>query len=550
MRRASLQQLAEADLDLLVVGGGIVGCGIARDAALRGLRVGLLEREDFASGTTSRSTRLVHGGLRYLELLDFGLVRSDMQEREILLRIAPHLVRPLPFLVPTYRWPAWKRDRLRIGMALYDLLSYDKSLPWHRALSRTETLREEPGLNPDGLQGAARYYDAQVEFPERLALANALDASDHGGLLANYVAVERFAREDDHVVGAVAVDTASGQREIVRARLTVNATGPWLDRSLGDLGPPEPLLRTTKGAHLVMPMLSRNAVLSIAHSDARVFFVVPWFGYSLVGTTDTDFDDDPSGVRVEPPDVDYLVRETARTFPEAAHVPIHYGMAGVRALVRKEGVKAGRVSRKHAIRDHADRAGPNGLISVLGGKITAYRAIAEEVSDLVVQRLGWGAPSRTAWAPLPGGDVRPDDVLTRLWPRARQLGLTELQTRHLVHLYGSRAREVVSLAEREPRLAFPLCSHGPPAIKAQVRQAITAEGAVTLADVLLRRVPVGLASCQALDCLETVAREVGDELGWDQGRQRREIVAFQELIYNRYRASDKPAADGILVAAR
>lgn len=546
MRRANLHQLAEAELDLLVVGGGIIGCGIARDAALRGIRVGLIEREDFGSGTTSRSTRLVHGGLRYLELLDFGLVRSDMQEREILLRIAPHLVRPLPFLVPTYRWPAWKRDRLKLGMMLYDVLSYDKSLPWHRTLSRAETLGAEPKLNPVGLQGAARYYDAQVEFPERLALANALDAAEHGALLANYVAVERFAREDGRVLGAVACDTATGRREVVRARLTVNATGPWLDRSLGELDPPEPLLRTTKGAHLVMPTLSEHAVLSIAHSDARVFFVVPWFGYSLVGTTDTDFHDDPTSVRADPPDVDYLVRETARTFPEAADAPIHYGMAGVRALVRKQGVKAGRVSRKHALRDHAGRGGADGLISVLGGKITAYRAIAEEASDLVVQRLGWGAPSRTAWAPLPGGDGVPDEILDRLWPRARQFGLTERQARHLVDLYGSRAREIVALVEREPRLAFPLCPHGPPAIKAQVRHAVTAEGAVTVADVLLRRVPIGLASCQGLDCLETVAQEIGDELGWDPSRRRREIVAYQDLIFNRYRVSDARARPGVL----
>src|SRR4051812_10397861 len=269
MKRAGLQELTSSDVDLLVVGGGIVGCGIARDAALRGLRVALIEREDLGAGTTSRSTRLIHGGLRYLELLDFALVRQDMREREILLRIAPHLVRPLPFLVPMYGWPAWKRDRLRIGMVLYDLLSYDKSLPRHRFLSRAATLESEPHLNPRGLQGAAQYYDCQVQFPERLALANAIDAAEHGALIRTYTDVVRFLIEDDKVVGVEARDLATDRRVEIRANLTINATGPWLDRSLASTlnDHRAPLLRTTKGVHLVMPKLANNAILSIAASD-------------------------------------------------------------------------------------------------------------------------------------------------------------------------------------------------------------------------------------------------------------------------------------------
>jgi glycerol-3-phosphate dehydrogenase len=551
MRRASLEELAGAGLDLLVVGGGIVGCGIARDAALRRLRVGVIDREDFGAGTTSRSTRLIHGGLRYLELLDFGLVRSDMRERETLLRIAPHLVRPLPFLVPMYGWPAWKRDRLRIGMLLYDVLSYDKSLPQHRFHSRAETLRAEPSLDPRGLRGAARYYDAQVEFPERLALANAIDAAEHGALLRNHTAAERFVREDGRVIGVEARDVRTDRRAVIRARLTINATGPWLDRSLAGLEEGRaPLLRTTKGAHLVMPALSRNAILLVARSDERVFFVVPWFGYSLVGTTDTDFRGDPATARAEPPDVDYLLRETTRTFPSAAGAPIYYGMAGVRALVRKEGVTEGRVSRKHAIRDHGSVGGPEGLVSVLGGKITAYRGIAEEATDVATGRLGWGGPSRTAESPLPGGDAPPDEVVARLWPRAKELGLAERQARHLVDLYGSRARDVLVIAENDPSLAFPLCGHGPAAIKAQVTHAARNEGAATLADVLLRRVPVGLASCLALDCLETAAEVLGHELGWDGARRREEIVAYEDLVTERYQAPTVARAGAALAEAR
>lgn len=542
MRRASLQELASAHLDVLVVGGGIVGCGIARDASLRGLSVGLVEREDIGAGTTSRSTRLIHGGLRYLELLDFGLVRADMREREILLRIAPHLVRPLPFLVPMYGWPTWKRDRLRLGMVLYDLLSYDKSLPWHRFFSREETLGTEPGLNPRGLQGAARYFDCQVEFPERLALANAVDAAEHGALVRTYTAVERFCREGNRVVGVEVRDLGSDRRVVIRAGTVVNATGPWLDQSLAgveDLA--QPLLRTTKGVHLVMPHMTDNAILLMAERDSRVFFVVPWFGYSLVGTTDTDYPDDPTRAHVDETDVAYLLRETASALPNATNAPVYYGMAGVRALVRKEGVKEGQVSRKHAVRDHARTGGPAGLVSVLGGKITAYRDIAEEVTDVIVDRLGRRAKSHTARVALPGGDAKPDDVVSSLQTRGAALGLAEAQLRHLVDLYGSRARDVLMLAERNPRLAAPFCEHGP-TIRAQATYAALDEGATTLADVLLRRAPIGLAACLGLDCLDVAADMVGQALRWDDERRRREVEAYRQLVSERYAAPVAPGA--------
>lgn len=536
MKRANLQELTSSVLDVLVVGGGIVGCGIARDAALRGLRVGLIERDDFGAGTTSRSTRLIHGGLRYLEMLDFGLVRQDMREREILIRIAPHLVRPLPFLVPMYGWSAWQRDRLRVGMVLYDLLSYDKSLPRHTFLSRNEVLASEPQLNPRGLQGAARYFDAQVELPERLALANAIDAAEHGALVRTYTDVTQFLREEGRIVGVEARDLATDRRVSIRASLVVNATGPWLDRSLGGVSQRQaPLLRTTKGVHLVMPKATTNAILSIASTDGRVFFVVPWLGYSLVGTTDTDYQGDPAKAHAEPEDVAYLRREAERIFPTLGHAPVYYGMAGVRALVRKEGVREGAVSRKHAIRDHGRLGGPEGLISVVGGKITAYRGIAEEATDLVMERLGRHSARHTAFSPLPGGDAAPKDVMTTLRPRAQGMGLTDVQIDHLIDLYGSRAREVLVLAERRPQLATPFCEHSP-TLKAAACYAALNEGAETLADVLLRRAPVGLASCLALDCVDVAADIVGQTLRWDEARRRREADAYRALVAEQYAA--------------
>ena len=543
MKRANLQELTSGVLDVLVVGGGIVGCGVARDAALRGLRVGLIEREDFGAGTTSRSTRLIHGGLRYLELLDFGLVRQDMREREILIRIAPHLVKPLPFLVPMYRWSTWQRDRLRVGMVMYDLLSYDKSLPRHSFLSPEQTLAAEPHLNPRGLRGAARYYDCQVELPERLALANAVDAAEHGALIRNYTDVVQFLREGDRVVGVEARDVATDRRVNVRASVVVNATGPWLDRSLADMAGARstPLLRTTKGVHLVMPKATDAAILSIAASDGRAFFIVPWNGYSLVGTTDTDYTDDPVKAHADRSDVSYLLREVAEVIPPLGHAPVYYGMAGVRALVRKDGVKESAVSRKHAIRDHGKLGGPDGLISVLGGKLTAYRGIAEEATDRVMERLGRHSARHTAYSPLPGGDASTEEVRKTLLPRAQSMGLTDEQTDHLIELYGSRARDVLVLAERRPQLVTPFCEHSP-ILKAQACYAALNEGAETLADVMLRRAPIGLASCLGLDCVESVADVVGQTLRWDDERRRREADTYRRLVAERYAAPVAEAA--------
>jgi glycerol-3-phosphate dehydrogenase len=353
-------------------------------------------------------------------------------------------------------------------------------------------------------------------------------------------------------VGVEARDIATDRRVNIRASVVVNATGPWLDRSLsaanveeGDIQMAgahgqngragQPLLRTTKGVHLVMPKTTTNAILSIAATDGRVFFVVPWYGYSLVGTTDTDYEGDPAKARAERSDVAYLLREAASICPSLGEAPIYYGMAGVRALVRKEGVKAGAVSRKHAIRDHGKLGGPEGLISVLGGKITAYRGIAEEATDLVMERLGRHSARHTAYSSLPGGDARPEAVLATLRPRAASMGLTEEQVQHLVSLYGSRARDVLVLAERRPQLATPFCEHGP-TLKAQATYAALNEGAETLADVLLRRAPIGLASCLALDCVEAAAEVVGQTLRWDEERRRREAAAYRHLVAERYTA--------------
>ena len=495
-----MRSLSGRTVDLLVIGGGIIGAGIARDAALRGLSVALVEQDDFASGTTSRPTRLIHGGLRYLELFDFALVRSDMREREILLRIAPHLVFPLAFLLPFYRPSLWYQFKLRVGMQLYDALSLDKTLPKRKWLGRKEALAVEPALDPDGLTGAWRFYDAQVPLVERLVIENIVDAADHGALVLNHARATSYLRAGDRVGGAVVRDAVADADLEVRARLTINATGPWLDRTIAPLRrTAKPLLRLTKGIHIVTPRATQQAHVLFAKRDGRLFFVVPWLDSTIVGTTDTDYDGDPADASATEEDVRYLQDEAHRAFPDAPFDEIYFTWAGVRALVREEGVSEGQVSRKHALFDHERRDGIAGVLSVVGGKITAYRAIAEEVTDVATRKLSavGGAAigdSSTASTPLPGAD-------------------------------GSRARAITALAAGDANLAAPLCPHYK-GVAAEIVHAVQSEWARTIGDALLRRTALGLAPCQGLDCVDAVAQLMGRLLGWDAERIKSEVAKY------------------------
>ncbi|CAA9256404.1 MAG: Glycerol-3-phosphate dehydrogenase [uncultured Chloroflexi bacterium] len=531
----ALRATREHPLDVLVVGGGIVGAGIARDAALRGFRVGLVEQRDLASGTSSRPTRLIHGGLRYLENYDFGLVREDLREREILLRVAPHLVFPLPFLLPQYGRSQAYQAKLSAGMLLYDLLSYDKSLPSRRWLSREQLLATEPGIDPEGLQGAWRYYDAQVPYVERLVVENALDAAAHGAHILTHARVERFLRQSGTagtVTGALVRDTLGGGELEVRAHLTINATGPWLDRTDGEIRPGRPpLLRLTKGVHLVTPPGTRHAHVLFSQTDGRLFFVVPWHGCSLVGTTDTDYHGDPADAAADQEDVTYLSTEARRAFPQAPFDQVHYTWAGVRALGRVEGVQEGKVSRKHKLLDHEAREGVPGIVSVVGGKITAYRGIAEEVGDLVSTKLGRTTRGYTDRRPFPGGTLGQSAdlasfVATELRPRALSLGLDAAQAERLGRLYGALAHEVLDLAERDRGLAERLAP-GSLAVAAELARAIDREWTITLPDFLLRRSDLGLNADQALPHLDAIATRMAALCGWDATDTDAQVAAYR-----------------------
>ncbi len=544
-----LEALENTQFDLVIIGGGIIGAGIARDATMRGLRVALFEKYDYASGTSSRSTRLIHGGLRYLEMFDFGLVRMDLKEREQLLHIAPHLVRPLAFLVPMYRRSLFYRTKLRIGMWLYDWLSFDKSLPNHKFFSKEETLRREPGLKADGLQGASLYYDGQVALAERLTLENILAARQKGAQCFNYVNVEELLRKNGKVTGVKIRDELSGESREVQSRLVINASGAWLDGVEQKLtGQASRKVRRTKGIHFAAPAAVNNAVVLFAEEDDRLFFVIPWLGYAWVGTTDTDFESELESVRADRDDVEYLLESVRKVFPKADWDTIYYTNAGVRALVRqnrKGNVDESAVSRKHALVDHATQGDAPGLVSVVGGKITAYRGIAEEAVDLAAKKLGLTAESTTGKEVLPGGATgKLEDYMARFQVQAAKLGISEIQATNLVNLYGSRAEQVLALVKADPSLAAPI-HPAYPDLRAELPFAVEQEQCHTLRDFMMRRTALYFSPDQGRQAAALVSTELATRLGWSDTRQQQEEAAYaQELAWTQ-EWKEQPASSAV-----
>jgi len=504
--------IGQGRFDLAVVGGGVIGTGIARDAALRGIKTLLLEREDYGYGTTSRSTRLIHGGLRYLSHFDFKLVRQDLRERETLLKIAPHLVKPLAFLLPLTS--VSQRLVMAAGMQMYDRLSYDKSVPSYRHFSPQETLRLEPSLEIRGLRGSYEFHDCQVQFPERLCVENALSAAEAGAVMLNHTEVVGMEKANGAVTTVRVKDALTKETKAVSARLIVNVAGHWANGILKMvIDHPQNEVRTTMGIHLVTRKISNHAFVLFAKSDGRLIFAIPWQDYSLIGTTDTPYSGDPDFLHASAEDVAYLVRETRQAFPSLSASDICYTFAGLRSLIGSAGQKVSNISRSHKLVDHETTDGLKGLISVLGGKMTGYRSIAEEAVDLVCVKLGINARCTTGETPLPGAPARSGEAIEKTAP-GNQLS-PDIVT-HLNDVYGSRCSRVLQAAQEDPRGKQPLCSHSKD-ILAQVWQAVNEESALTVSDFLLRRGTVGLASCQGLDSVEVVALEMGRMLGWSIG---------------------------------
>jgi glycerol-3-phosphate dehydrogenase len=522
--------------DAIVIGGGMAGAGIARDLAQRGLSAILVEKTDFAAGTTSRSSKLIHGGLRYLELFDFQLVRESLRERERLARLAPQLVRPLPFLMPVYKGGPRSLVKVRLGLRLYDLLTPGKRTPRYGTMNPARAQALEPTLRPEGLLGAGYYFDDLLLSPERLCLENVLSARRAGAHGLNYAQAEEFSRRPDGGWTVRVRDLVGGDVAELHGRVLVNATGPWVDRiraraGIEDRG--ERILRTTKGAHVLLPRITERAVY-LATEDDRLVFVIPWREFSLVGTTDTDYAESPDRVWATKADVQYLLDAARRLLadPRITEANVAYAYAGVRPLTfdGASGRRASAVSRQHRV----VAEGPDGrFLSVTGTKLTCFRSLAEQVGASIARLLGRGGPSDTARIALDGEDEEAGALEVRamldVTEAVRSSGLEREQVEMLVTTYGRRARAVLDAARRLPGGTERLCKNAPE-IAAQLNWAVESELAVSLQDFLLRRTGIGTGPCLGLDCAPAIAQRMGALLGWSPRRLEAELDAYDGAV--------------------
>ena len=542
----------ETEFDVIVIGAGINGAGIARDAATRGLKVLLLDKGDAGGGTSSWSTRLIHGGLRYLEYGEFGLVRESLRERERLLKIAPHLVRVLPLLVPIYENARRGMLTVRAGMIAYDLLSFDKKLPRHRMLSREETIERAPGLSREGLRGSAVYFDAQVEFAERLVVENALSAIEHGATVVTYAKVHKLLIEEGKVSGVEWRSSPSvgasetPNRNSARAKIVINAAGPWVDQFLqlaGADGGPR-LIGGTKGSHLIVKRFAgapNTAVYVEAETDGRPFFIIPWNGNYLIGTTDIRYANDLDRVQIEEEEVEYLLRESNRVIPEAnlTRESVLYTYSGVRPLAYAGEREEQSITRRHFIRRH-----PNvgNLFSIVGGKLTTYRSLAEEAVDLVCEQLGQTQKQPTREAPLPGATAPDFEAFSKNFKQ--YCGFPEKVANRWLRIYGTRSPSIIALINDDSGLAEVFDAETG-AVAAEIVFAFQQEFAQTLSDCLLRRTMVGLNSTCGLRALEKAAGVAQKYLGWSDERVADEIDDYQAEVNRRLRTEHQSGAAGL-----
>jgi glycerol-3-phosphate dehydrogenase len=534
-RTAALEAMESRGVDLLVVGGGVVGAGSALDAATRGLSVGLVEARDYASGTSSRSSKLIHGGLRYLEMLDFGLVSEALQERGLLIqRLAPHLVRPVPFVYPLHG-RIWERLYAGTGVLLYDTLGLlsgrARGVPHHRHLTRHGARKIVPSLRKDALIGALQYYDAQVD-DARHTMFLARTAASYGAHVASRARVVEFIREGQRVSGAVIEDIETGRSFPVTARQVVNATGVWTDDTQALVGERGQFhVRASKGIHLVVP---RDRIRSdsgrILRTEKSVLFVIPWGRHWIIGTTDTDWELDKAHPAASSVDIDYLlehvnaVLETPLTRADVEGV-----YAGLRPLLKGESEATSKLSREHAVA-HA----VPGLVVVAGGKYTTYRVMAKDAVDEAVHGLEQVLdrripPSCTEDVPLLGAEG-----FQVLWNQrhllSEQSGLHEVRIEHLLNRYGTLVNEVLELIAADPKLGEPL-GGSDDYLRAEVVYAATHEGARHLDDVLTRRTRISIETFhRGTQDAEEVAELLREVLGWSPAQVEREIEHYLQRV--------------------
>jgi glycerol-3-phosphate dehydrogenase len=530
-RAEALARFQADTFDIAIIGGGITGAGIARDAAQRGLAVALLERGDFASGTSSKSSRMIHGGLRYLAQRHVHLVRESLVERGLLLRLAPHLVHPMPWLLPVYEGGANSRFVLRAGLTAYDLMAGRRRLERHRSLPREALERSEPAIRTNGLQGGFRYFDCLVN-DARLTLTTVRSAARDHAAVASRVEATGVLTEGGRVTGVNFADRLSGATGTLRAHVVVAAAGPWTDQVRALAGVP-PVLRPTKGIHVVVGhgRLPLSSAVAFAFRD-RMMFAVPYRDYTYIGTTDTDFTGDPGEVRSDADDVAYSIEAANSAFTvDLSPDEVVATWAGVRPLVYEEGTPS------EVGRDYDIQAGPEGFMTIAGGKLTTYRAMAEDLVDRVVrqeaQRLGGARPPcRTASTALPGGDL---DRFERYReaaaaPLEESWGVPRQAAFHLVDTYGTEYLKVLAYARQSPDLLQPLAPDVP-VLAAEVIYAVEEEMALTLEDFMARRTELLLFEPQhGLEAAGRAATLMGEALGWGRRQRQEEVERYRQVV--------------------
>jgi len=542
--REAMWEALGADVDVLIIGGGITGTGVARDAARRGLSVALVEMNDFAYGTSSRSSKLVHGGLRYLEHYEFSLVFEAVSERRILLDIAPHLVNPLGFLFPIYkssRRPLWF---ISAGMWVYEGLSLFRSPRRHRSLKPSEIAKEEPSVNIEGVTGAPLYYDCSTD-DARLTLENAIDAAHQGATLASWTRCKSFIKDQNgQIEGAVVENMKTGELKEVRSKVVINATGPWTERTVAMSKPlSNALLRPTKGVHIVVDahkLPVNNAVVCLHPEDGRVLFAIPWGEQTYIGTTDTDYSADPADVAATLEDIDYLIDAAGHYFPNhpLGRDDVIATWAGLRPLMTPAEATDGEIDESSVSREHQIVVGQDMLITIAGGKLTTYRRMAAEVVDKAVQllRMKTGSAvrlhaSHTDVEPLPGAVGWPEDddheAVAQLVNDASGGKLTSATARWLANTYGMRGIDIARTITENTELGEPLVP-GRPEIFAAVDWAVSEEMAASVSDVLIRRTQIYYRdSDQGLGCAEAVGKRMAQLLGWEPARMQAEVDAYR-----------------------
>lgn len=530
-RAEALDALRTKELDILVIGGGIVGTGSALDATTRGLRVGLVEARDWAAGTSSRSSKLVHGGIRYLEQLDFRLVREALIERGLLLqRIAPHLVKPVRFLYPLTK-PLFERFYIGSGMLLYDLFSYTggrpPGVPHHRHLTKRQMLRAMPSLRSDAFIGGLTYYDAQVDDARYVANL-ARTASFYGAHVASRVRVEGFIKVGQRVVGVKAHDLETGEKFEIRARQVVNATGVWTDDTQAMVGERGQFkVRASKGVHLVVPRDRIHSKLGLLlRTEKSVLFVIPWDRHWLIGTTDTDWHLDKAHPAATAADIDYLLEHVNKVLAvPLTRDDVEGVFAGLRPLLAGESEETSKLSREHIVAHTVP-----GLVVVAGGKWTTYRIMAKDAVDEAVAALdGTISPSITEDIALLGAEG-----YHAAWNKrakiARAFGVHRARIEHLLNRYGVLTDELLDLIRERPELQEPLPG-ADDYLGVEVVYAVTHEGALHLDDVLARRTRISIEAWdRGVSAAPVAAKLMAGELGWSAARTRTEVATYLQRV--------------------